>query len=369
MKRFLSATVIAFSTCFQATSSLADPLVEPGTCELIIASRPTLEEAKQVVSGVTDKRFVKIFQAQNGWYAISIGALRPDEEEPIMTKWKASGKIPQDAYCSTGKKYVARVDSDSMGVSTTVTSNGGSGSKIWHGVGIQNTGSSWSMEVDLSGKYIEATYPENGCVAHWDYLGEKNYIQYFRERVIYEEKSPGCADGYVSIRPLGHDENLFSFSFEQGGAVVARAVLRPGHIRDSEIAELTELTRRSVSTDFPLSEGTSGRGLTDAEARDGALAIIGLSAALLGAGVDAIIPDGATYDPDLVCEDGETCWSIIKSEGRSVRIMCEQGSIRGSERCVMSNDEGRWAGGCGISDSFAFHETSMEDAAEFACGL
>lgn len=107
MKRFLSATVLAFSTCFQATSSLAEPLVEPGTCELIIAARPTLEEAKQVVSGVTDKRFVKIFQAQNGWYAISIGALRPDEEEPIMAKWKASGKIPQDAYCSTGEKYVS----------------------------------------------------------------------------------------------------------------------------------------------------------------------------------------------------------------------------------------------------------------------
>jgi hypothetical protein len=99
--------VEAANTDFTALPKPTRSLVEPGTCELIVAARQTLDEAKQYAAGVADKRFLKIFQAENGWYAVSIGALRPEEEEPMMAKWKASGKIPSDAYCSTGEKYVA----------------------------------------------------------------------------------------------------------------------------------------------------------------------------------------------------------------------------------------------------------------------
>ncbi len=48
--------------------------------------------------------------SQNGWYAISIGSLWPNEEQPVMQKLKAIGKIPQDSLCSSGARYVQAYD-------------------------------------------------------------------------------------------------------------------------------------------------------------------------------------------------------------------------------------------------------------------
>lgn len=103
--------VAALSLSLLAQPVFSEQMVKPGTCELIVAARPTLSEARAYVRReIADKQFTKIFKAQNGWYAISIGALKPDEEEPVMKKWKSSGRIPGDSYCSTGKKYTALYD-------------------------------------------------------------------------------------------------------------------------------------------------------------------------------------------------------------------------------------------------------------------
>lgn len=88
----------------------AETLVEPGTCELIVASRQTLSEARSYARSMENTQFAKIFLASNGWYAISVGALRPNEEEPVIRDWKSSGRIPQDSYCSRGLRYIARFD-------------------------------------------------------------------------------------------------------------------------------------------------------------------------------------------------------------------------------------------------------------------
>lgn len=88
----------------------AQNLITPGTCELIVKSKPTLSSARAYALNISDKRFVKIFKSSNGWYAISIGSLKPHEVGPVTRKWKASGKIPSDSFCSKGKKYVAEYD-------------------------------------------------------------------------------------------------------------------------------------------------------------------------------------------------------------------------------------------------------------------
>lgn len=101
----------ALSASLASTQVSAAPLVKPGTCELVVASRSSLSAARAYVrSNVSNTKHTKIFKSQNGWYAISIGALTPSEEKPIISKWKSSGKIPRDAYCSTGKKYVGQYD-------------------------------------------------------------------------------------------------------------------------------------------------------------------------------------------------------------------------------------------------------------------
>lgn len=80
--------------------------IAPGECALVVASRPTVAEARQyVLANVSDRRFLKAFQAKNGWIAITIGTLKPDEVDPVLAEWKAAGRIPHDSYCSTGANY------------------------------------------------------------------------------------------------------------------------------------------------------------------------------------------------------------------------------------------------------------------------
>jgi hypothetical protein len=81
--------------------------IPPGECALIVASRPSIAEArKYVLTNIADRRFLDAFRSGNGWISISIGTLKPDDVDPVLSSWKASGRIPQDSYCSTGTNFV-----------------------------------------------------------------------------------------------------------------------------------------------------------------------------------------------------------------------------------------------------------------------
>ncbi|MDP8174102.1 YARHG domain-containing protein [Phocoenobacter skyensis] len=80
-------------------------------CALIVASRQTMDEVKDYINeNISDRRYLRIYKASNGWNAISIGMLKPNEVEPVMTKWKESGKIPQDSFCANGVKLNEEID-------------------------------------------------------------------------------------------------------------------------------------------------------------------------------------------------------------------------------------------------------------------
>lgn len=101
---FLVSVSLAVSV---PTVAVSQNLIEPGTCELIVKSEPSLDSARSYARSIDDTRFVKIFESSNGWYAISIGSLKSHEEESVISRWKASGKIPNDSRCSTGEKFIA----------------------------------------------------------------------------------------------------------------------------------------------------------------------------------------------------------------------------------------------------------------------
>lgn len=91
-----------------------------GECTIVVASRQTIREVKSYINeNISDKRFLKVYKSENGWYAITIGELKKGEIEPILSKWKASGKIPQDSFCTRGTKFVQEVNLDT-GTSRTV---------------------------------------------------------------------------------------------------------------------------------------------------------------------------------------------------------------------------------------------------------
>lgn len=105
-----SKSLASVSKNINVVASVAEH-IKPNECALVVASRPTVQDARAyVVENVQDRRFVMGYMSENGWIAITIGTLKPHEVDPTLKRWKASGKIPMDSYCSTGTKYVAVVN-------------------------------------------------------------------------------------------------------------------------------------------------------------------------------------------------------------------------------------------------------------------
>lgn len=105
------------TTCFRIPSEddLIGPMVASGTFEVIEASRPSLQEALQYVEElrVRDKRYIRIFESNNGWFAVSRYAVNrhictdmlKDPHNPNF-----GGFMPDDAFCSPGDNFVAKFD-------------------------------------------------------------------------------------------------------------------------------------------------------------------------------------------------------------------------------------------------------------------
>ena len=84
-------------------------IVPIGKCEIVIASRKTLVEARQLYDNNDLVGFGKIFQSSNGWYAITVGAIETSEATKVLDNLKRLGKIPDDAYCSIGKRFISQI--------------------------------------------------------------------------------------------------------------------------------------------------------------------------------------------------------------------------------------------------------------------
>lgn len=72
------------------------------------------------------------------------------------------------------------------------------------------------------------------------------------------------------------------------------------------------------------------------------------------------------------CEGSDdACYSItgVAPGGRRYFITCTHGSHAGEKLEVCGNDKGRWAAGCGVTSTFAYHYDSVKAAARQACDL
>ncbi|WP_138924447.1 hypothetical protein [Sulfitobacter sp. BSw21498] len=104
MKKMIALAMFFLGVSLNSVN--AQSLIKPGTCELIISSKKTYDLARQYVRSTPNNKNAKIFKTQNGWYAVSIGSLKPHQEDKIITEWKKNRRIPQDSFCSTGEKFV-----------------------------------------------------------------------------------------------------------------------------------------------------------------------------------------------------------------------------------------------------------------------
>jgi len=104
MKNFLSYFLI-FTFLYGNDVGIPD-----NTCALIVASRQTKSDVKAYIDdNISYTKYVTLYEANNGWYAIALGFLKDSEYKSIMQKWKSIGKIPNDSFCTHGNKFKKEV--------------------------------------------------------------------------------------------------------------------------------------------------------------------------------------------------------------------------------------------------------------------
>ncbi len=190
----------------------AQSLIQPNECALVVASRRTVSDARAYAANISNKSYLKIFQSSNGWYAISIGTFKPRKVEPIMAKWKLSGKIPRDSYCSRGDNYIAEVPlsaGQTVGSGKSVSSNEETA---------QNVEASNTIKVYLDGvdKYSEEANKLNNLDIYLDIVDTKATISLLKNDPVdvFSEDFQKVAGYMKALGERGEKGDLEAAFFE-----------------------------------------------------------------------------------------------------------------------------------------------------------
>ncbi|MCA8869475.1 MAG: hypothetical protein KDA67_12550 [Rhodobacteraceae bacterium] len=116
------------------------------------------------------------------------------------------------------------------------------------GVGWQNDGNHWSIEVVLTDDGATVAYPSAECTGNWQFLRETLALLEFREQITTGQEF--CVEtGYVMLQPYMADRLLYSWG-ENPDHVEARAVLVPVSQGRMSYHQLMMLTLKSVPLDY-----------------------------------------------------------------------------------------------------------------------
>ena len=111
------ANLILTSVLLLTVQPVAAQIIPFGQCTVIVASRINMAEVRDFMSANSQLSYDAVYEAENGWLAISIGLLPVDTASDALSAIKGRGVIPQDSYCSTGRKYLSIVWSTSVSAS------------------------------------------------------------------------------------------------------------------------------------------------------------------------------------------------------------------------------------------------------------
>ncbi len=121
----------------------------------------------------------------------------------------------------------------------------------YYGVGWQNDGQHWSIELLLTPGGAQVAYPSAQCAGEWKRLRNLTDRVDYAERIL--DGTENCiALGRVSLEPLDEGRLLYTFS-EEPGTVTARAVLLPvGDGKRLDYIDRLLLTLKTVRLDYLL---------------------------------------------------------------------------------------------------------------------
>lgn len=103
------AKLIFVSVLSLAAQDAAAQIIPSGQCTVIVASRINMAEVGDFMSANSQLSYDAVYEAENGWLAVSIGLLPTEGAAEVLAELKARNAIPQDSYCSTGRRYLTTV--------------------------------------------------------------------------------------------------------------------------------------------------------------------------------------------------------------------------------------------------------------------
>lgn len=123
----------------------------------------------------------------------------------------------------------------------------------YYGVGWQNNGSHWSIDLELTKDGGKISYPSSGCAGQWSLIDERPEQLKYVEQILQGVEN--CIElGTVTIRGMRDGRLEYEWK-EHSAIVVARAVLVPAK-ENSRLSyhDLMMLTLNNVAMDFLLPE-------------------------------------------------------------------------------------------------------------------
>ncbi|MFQ5437954.1 MAG: hypothetical protein ACE5DK_03885 [Paracoccaceae bacterium] len=122
----------------------------------------------------------------------------------------------------------------------------------YYGVGWQNDGNHWSIELLIQGQGAQIAYPSIGCAGKWTLQGTYSAELNYTEQIL--DGTEDCINlGSVRLEPLP-DGRLLYVWMERAPTVDAKAVLVPLAGKRMSYMELLKLTIDTVSFDYVLPE-------------------------------------------------------------------------------------------------------------------
>jgi len=153
---------LMFASVLSLTAQLVGAQVIPsGQCTVIVASRTNMAEVRDFMSANSHLSYDAVYEAENGWLAVSIGLLPEGTASEALVGMKGRGVIPQDSYCSTGRKYLSRVWSAS--ITPNITPPPQSDQPPDDSAQAARSGSGTGFFIDLEGHVMTNNHVIAGC--------------------------------------------------------------------------------------------------------------------------------------------------------------------------------------------------------------
>ncbi|SPJ23399.1 S1 family peptidase [Palleronia abyssalis] len=100
---------LLFLLCCLAGPAAAQVRVPAGDCAIVVASRQSLPEVRSFIDAWGFQSRARVYRAQNGWFAITLGTTRNDGSADRIAAMKRAGTVPSDSFCSTMDSYSAEI--------------------------------------------------------------------------------------------------------------------------------------------------------------------------------------------------------------------------------------------------------------------